>query len=145
MNSGFKWFICIALILIICGCKKANYIDLIKAVETNDLPEVRRLLDEGISANVRDKRGYPVLYFASYRGYQDIVKLLIEKGADVNAKGDTGYTPLHGAAQGGRLEVAEILIEKGAEVNAVSVHGITPLREARNNDVAELLRQHSGN
>ena len=77
-------------------------------------------------------------------GHKGIVLMLIEKGANVNIKGNTGYTPLHAAAMGGNSEIAELLLDHGAEVNVLSNHQITPLREARGNEVAELLRSRGG-
>ena len=147
MNSGlakpFGLLMCFTLILALCGCHNKNDA-LIQAAETGNLADVSRLLSKGADANARDKNGYPALYFAAYKGHKDVVVQLIDKGADVNARGNTGYTPLHGAAMGGHKEIAELLLEKGADVNARSVHGMTPLRETRNDDVAELLRQHGG-
>lgn len=139
-----RGLMCCVLALSICGCQKDVNTDLVRAAEAGKLTDVSRLLSKGADANARDKNGYPALYFAAYKGHKDVVVQLIDKGADVNAKGNTGYTPLHGAAMGGRKEIAELLLEKGADVNAMSVHGMTPLRETRNNEVAELLRQHGG-
>lgn len=139
------WLMYCVLAVFIYGCQKNTNDDLIRAAETGHLADVSRLLSKGADANARDKNNYPALYFASYKGHKDVVAQLIDKGADVNAKGNTGYTPLHGAAMGGHKEIAELLLAKGADVNAMSVHGITPLRETRNNEVAELLRQHGGN
>ena len=148
VNSLVKfsyWLTCAALMFSIVGCQKNTNDDLIRAAETGNLADVSRLLSKGADANAMDRNGYPALYFAAYKGHKDVVVQLIGKGADINAKGNTGYTPLHGAAMGGHKEIAELLLEKGADVNARSVHGMTPLREARNNVVAELLRQYGGN
>ena len=131
------------LLFSLSACNSKND-ELIRAAENGDEQTVAKLLKNGANVDAGDSRGYGALYFSAYRGHKGIVLMLIEKGANVNIKGNTGYTPLHAAAMGGNSEIAELLLDHGAEVNVLSNHQITPLREARGNEVAELLRSRGG-
>jgi ankyrin repeat protein len=88
---------------------------LIDAVRSNDLNQVRTLLNNG--ANPNASGGMTALMYAAQNGHLETAKLLIDKGADVNAK-DYGMTALMYAAQNGHLEIANLLIDEGADVNA---------------------------
>jgi ankyrin repeat protein len=114
--------------------------NLIKAVMEGKKSEVERHLDNGADINCRDKGRWidlhlgsdlyqrswqsgerTPLYWASEKGYTEIVKLLIERGADVNACDEFGETPLHRASYNGYLEIASILIKEKANIHAKCV------------------------
>ena len=57
---------------------------LFKAVKSNEIEEVKKLIDAGADVNVVNVDGETALYWASYKGRSEIVKMLIEAGADVN-------------------------------------------------------------
>ncbi len=61
-----------------------NESDLIDIVDTGDIEKVRSSLDGGADVNARDRDGNSALYWASYKGYADIISLLLERGANVN-------------------------------------------------------------
>ena len=111
---------------------------------------VELLIANGADVNAKDKSLETSLHFAAINGNKETAELLITKGADVNAKRADGSTPLHSASGEGYKEIAELLIEKGADVNTKFVEGYfagqTPLDLAirSENDVADLLRNHSG-
>jgi cytohesin len=75
-----------------------------------------------------------------------VAELLVGRGADVNAENTSKRTPLHFLARFfDDKELAELLIRQGAKVNAKDKDGQTPLAlavRAKNEQVAELLRQH---
>ncbi|KAK3280354.1 hypothetical protein CYMTET_11798, partial [Cymbomonas tetramitiformis] len=86
-----------------------------------DMEVTRILLDNGASAEVKNKDGNAALHFASGKGHKDIVELLLSQGAPVDA-GNTGgtlledSTPLYWAAAKGHTEVAMLLMDSGATV-----------------------------
>ena len=54
------------------------------------------------------------LYWASWKGYNEIVGMLLEKGADPNLADKDGRTPLLLASKYGYKEVIEMLLCSGA-------------------------------
>jgi hypothetical protein len=94
-------------------------IDLLKAIRTGRLQEVRALLDAGTAVEIDDGRGEPGLPLgvACFMGHVDIVRELISRGARVNTADNAQLTsPLSMAVRGRRTEVVKALIELGAEV-----------------------------
>jgi ankyrin repeat protein len=82
------------------------------------------------------------LFAAIKRGDTGDVERLLASGANVNGASEHGTTPLHVAAYQEDPVVAAVLIREGAAINA---RNHTPLEVAirrRNDDVAEVLRQH---
>jgi ankyrin repeat protein len=101
--------------------------------------------------NVKDKRGFTPLHWASISGHKEAVELLIDNGADVNAMRGGGGTPLSYAASWGHEEIVELLIANGADVNVKDAFSETPLDVATHPDnpnasaeTADLLRKHGG-
>ena len=88
------------------------------------------------------------LHAAIAEKQSDVAELLIDKGANVNARNASGRTPLHFLATFiSDRRLAASLIEHGGDVNAKDKNGRTPLAfatQARNDQVAEVLRAHGG-
>ncbi|MBK7675217.1 ankyrin repeat domain-containing protein [Accumulibacter sp.] len=94
-------------------------IELLKAIRTGRLQEVRAVLDAGAPVEILDGRGDPGLPLgvACFMGYADIVRELVHRGAKVNAADNALPTsPLSMAIRGNRTEVVKALIELGADV-----------------------------
>lgn len=97
----------------------ASQLDLIKAIRSGRLAEVRVLLDAGIAVELDDGGGDPGLAMgiACFMGHVDIVRELAGRGAKVNLPDNSIQTsPLNMAVRGGRTEVIRVLIELGAEL-----------------------------
>ncbi|PHU01558.1 hypothetical protein BC332_31345 [Capsicum chinense] len=85
-----------------------------------DLKEVKRLLNEGMDANVT--AGGPKsldvtpLHLAAKGGHLRVMDELLERGADIDArtKGVCGWTPLHHAAKERKRKAIRFLIRNGA-------------------------------
>lgn len=82
---------------------------------------VRWLLEHGADPNIKDRRGFTALDYASYKYSLEVVKLLVQHGADV-----TNTSAIHGAVANsikfapvnpGRLDIVSYLLECGANVN----------------------------
>jgi len=119
------------------------------AVGGGDVEAVKEFLAAG--ADVKDKRGFTPLHWASIAGYKETVELLIDNGADVNAMRGGGGAPLSYAASWGHKEIVELLIANGAEVNVKDAFSETPLDVATHPDnpnasaeTADLIRKHGG-
>ena len=121
------------------------------AVGGGDVEAVKEFLAAGADVNVKDKRGFTPLHWASISGHKEAVELLIDNGADVNAMRGGGGTPLSYAASWGHEEIVELLIANGADVNVKDAFSETPLDVATHPDnpnasaeTADLLRKHGG-
>ncbi|KAK1435995.1 hypothetical protein QVD17_01769 [Tagetes erecta] len=86
-----------------------------------DLKEVKRLLDEGMDANVAafgpKSHGLTPLHLAAKGDHIKVMDELLERGANIDArtKGACGgWTPLHTAAKERNRRAIRFLIENGA-------------------------------
>ena len=101
---------------------------------SEDVQKVRRLLrmvtKRGNSGliNQAEHDGITPLWYASYNGYLEIVKVLTAAGALVDKAKNDGITPLYIASEKGHLEIVKVLIAAGAKVNQADFY--TPLYAA---------------
>ncbi|MCD4793249.1 MAG: ankyrin repeat domain-containing protein [Bacteroidales bacterium] len=93
--------------------------DLFSAFQSNDLEEVKRLIEQGADVNgVYYQKKTPLHFACQKDSTNEIIKLLINKGADINARNSSGNSPLIEACKKyGNLNAAILLIEKGADIN----------------------------
>jgi predicted LPLAT superfamily acyltransferase len=95
-----------------------------------DATMLDRLLENGLTPNLRNHKGDTLLMLASYHGHQDAVRVLLKHGADPEIRNDNGQSPIAGAAFKGDLDVVRILVDGGAEVEGASADGRTALMMA---------------
>lgn len=101
-----------------------------KAVLSNDIGGLVKLLKDGTSSNTRDRDGRTPLMHATVESNAALASVLITHGADVNLVDSHGWSALHFAAQESDIQIASILLEHGAQVDAQDDHGNTPLNNA---------------
>ena len=109
---------------------KANRDKIFEAVALGTVEKVKYFIERGVSVNVKDPTGTPLIYWAArYNPDVNVMKYLIDNGADVNAKDIHGQTtPLHQVIiWSDNPGMAKILIDNGADVNAKDDLGRTPL------------------
>ena len=116
--------------------------DLLQAVEEDDLPTVRWILQQpGVDVNalivLRDNvTRMTALHFAAIKGHLAIVRALLQASdVAVDARDSLGLTPLHRATAVAEdysrwLPIVQALLEAGADPNAVHPDGGTPLLAA---------------
>ncbi|MGE4490775.1 MAG: ankyrin repeat domain-containing protein [Kiritimatiellales bacterium] len=119
-----------ALCLLAANLFAAGETPIHKAAKDGNVKEVRRLLDRGVSTEVRDKYDCTPLHIAVCWDRLETVKLLISRGADVNAAGQAGATALLFAARAGCEEILMYLLDHGANIETKDKNGRTPLLEA---------------
>lgn len=109
-----------------------------------DIETVRRLLDAGVLPDLRDKKGYTPLLWASLRaavGDQvPVIQALLAAGADpdaITSAGDSSCLML--AAQSGCEEAVTALVAGGANINH-SADGVTALMVAARNGETGIVR-----
>jgi hypothetical protein len=153
---------CAAVALLAMGWSVPAFCDGIHdAAAAGDLIKVKALLQHNpalVFSKADKYYGATPLHLAAGWGHKDVAQLLLDFKAVVDARNNHGYTPLYVAARSGHKDVVELLLANGADVNAKDNDGQTPLgavlSEISNHrlpdrlpgleDVAELLRQHSG-
>ena len=86
-----------------------------EAARRGDITGVESLLRDGVSVNAGNRYGATALFFASDKGYLDIVRLLVRNGADLNIR-DTFYqmSATRRALANGHREVVRFLVQNGA-------------------------------
>lgn len=103
-----------------------NSVVLLEAAARNDIEEVGRLLEMGVSPDATNEDGLTPLHQCCIDNNTDMLRLLLDYGAFVNAKDSEKWTPLHAAATCGHLYLVKILISRGANLLAVNVDGNMP-------------------
>ena len=104
--------------------------DLITAVQRNNLEGVRLFVEIGFGKDQCDIDGWTPLYWASYLGYLEVTQYLVEQGATLDKTANLGFTPLSVAALYGHLDVVRYLLEQGADRDKADNAGQTPLHGA---------------
>jgi ankyrin repeat protein len=103
---------------------------LLRAVETGDVAQARRLLTAGANPN-DDGWGLPLIDEAVDRQDAAMVALLVEFGADLTGVDAEGRTRLHrAAAAADDPDPIGFLIDVGLDPNATDSAGWTALRYA---------------
>jgi ankyrin repeat protein len=118
------------------------------AAKAGDCARLRRLLDDGVDANLKHARGEEpeetALKLAAENGHLDAVKLLLAAGARPDEKfgsrwDENQQTALMHAAKAGPLEVAKALIDAGAAATAKDRGGMTVLHYAAKGGHAPMI------
>ena len=115
------------------------------AIERNNLPIVKLLLEYGADPNHIDKLwSSPIHYTVD----SEIIKELLKYGAEVDSEDSSGMTPLMRALAGEKFEIAKIFLDHGANINHCDNDGLTALHEASNTgqlETIEFLLKHGAN
>ena len=94
-------------------------IDLLTAVQENNLEIVNQHIAYGSDLNVQDGTfSNTSLNFAGIYGLTDIADALVDAGADLNLINDDNFTPLCNAAAWGHTSIVTILLDAGADLSA---------------------------
>jgi len=104
----------------------ASAVMLLESAARNDVDEVRRLLELGVSPDSTNEDGLTALHQCCIDDSEEMMKVLVEFGANVNAADSEQWTPLHAAATCGHLHLVKFLIENGANLLAVNGDGNMP-------------------
>jgi hypothetical protein len=99
--------------------------------QEDSLAMITALLEAGADANSRHD-GFTALFWASYRGNQNAVKLLLARpGLKIDATSPDGHTALMAAAEHGHAEIVEMLLKAGANVRITGQRGETAMALAQ--------------
>ncbi len=114
------------------------------AVNENELPIVRLLLDSGANPNKEfHGMGWPI-FQATHPGREEVLKLLLERGANPNLlhSGSNSIYPIVLAIEQPNLEAVKLLLKAGAKVNFAQVTSdvAPPLAIALGHGNKEIIR-----
>lgn len=121
------------------GQTPSQIAELVKAVKFDDAKEVKFQLKQGISPNLVDASGNPLLVLAiKDKSYAVIEVLLATKGMDVDLSNKQGETPLMMAAINGDLPLVKTLVlNHRAQLDHI---GWTPLHYAASKGQLEVVQ-----
>jgi len=98
----------------------------------------RLLLEQGLSASVRNDKGETPLIIAAKYSNADVLSLLLERNIDPDEANEEGLTALMWASRGGCLKCVEVLLTNKAKVDLQSKTGNTAVMLAANKQYAIL-------
>jgi len=117
--------------------------DLFKACICGKLDMVKKLLDEGVDINIRDKYKWTPLMDAAIFDHLDVVNYLILRGVDINATEECNMSPLILVARNRRsTRIFRKLLDCGANYNIVDDEGkkmIDYLEEHKKEEIEEYI------
>jgi ankyrin repeat protein len=85
---------------------------LAKAIEAQDVAQMKQLIAAGADVNGSDKNRNTPLRMALFHGNKEMVRALLDHGADPNHRDPSGWTPIMMASDG---EAVDLLISHGAD------------------------------
>jgi hypothetical protein len=103
---------------------------LIAAAWENDIPEARRLIEEGADVNAKDDSVQSAYLITTSEGYLELLRLTLKHGADVTSLDSFNGTGLIRAADRGHVEIVRELLETEIDADHVNNLGWTALLEA---------------
>ncbi|MGE5404679.1 MAG: ankyrin repeat domain-containing protein [Candidatus Saccharibacteria bacterium] len=104
--------------------------NLMQASSRGDRDTVLKILNSGISPDIKDKQGQTALMYAIVKNRVEIVDILLARKADPNARVNDGSTPLMYAAQQGYDHLITKLLSRGARINDCNNGGSNALSTA---------------
>ena len=116
------------------------------AAGLGDLKEVKRLLNQGLSINVKDAFGATPLLVAMVSGKEEVVDFLLSKKANPHIAAKDGYNLMHGAAFSGKKSLVRKALSYEMDVNSrYGPDGVTPVDVAdETGDALRFLRALGG-
>ncbi len=111
-----------------------------KAIESNDLKAIERLLTLDINLEQKNSDGQTPLLFATYLQRNEIALELMKAGANVNAQDKILNSPFLYAGAEGNLEIVKEALKHGANFNVFNRYGGTALIPAAEKGHLEMVR-----
>lgn len=116
-----------------------------RAIQDQELKEIKRYITHGQNVHVTNRRGRSALMMATYNHHIELVQLLIEAGADVNQQDDLKNTPYLYAAAEGYTELLELMNGKVNPyiTNRYGASGLISACERGSVDAVEWILKHT--
>lgn len=105
--------------------------DVFKAVQDDDLNNLRFFLSDGASPDLRNEHSQTLLHVAILENNIKIARLLLDAGADADLHGGSaGYNALHFAAYKKNAEMTRLILEYTEQLERTDHQSMTPLQLA---------------
>ncbi|MEA3307301.1 MAG: ankyrin repeat domain-containing protein, partial [Elusimicrobiota bacterium] len=117
------------------------------AVRNNDIKKVKELLDSGVPAEPKNKKGWTPLMIAVVGNKSEIADLLLSRGANIHAT-NKSQSILHLVARYGKNDMVEYLLKRGLNAKRRDWLSWTPLMWASlqgKNDMVETFVSYGAN
>lgn len=104
--------------------------DLINAIRTSNMQELRALADVGKPMTACNKFGESILHLACRRSTAEVVDFLLKNGAKLDNVDDYGRTPVHDVCwrEGINFEIVDLIMSVDPRYLCFSdIRGATPL------------------
>ena len=115
--------------------------ELTLAVQSQDVSQVRRLIEGGATVDSTDTYGQTALHWAAKEDSVEVVEMLLDAGASPNLQDVDGDTALHNAVKNSNSQVCVALMVKGARGDMRNKSGSSPLDVARGAGNQKLVDQ----
>jgi len=112
---------------------RSEDMQLMEAIEHNNLESVRMHVSRGADINYRGQHGETPLIKAMLCDDSRIIRFLLDSGADVNLATVNGYSPLMFACLQNNFELVRMLCRHHADISSHTQEGWTPLILASTN------------
>lgn len=109
--------------------KTVNNNSLIRWIRTDNIENVRRIMDQKGNPNQTDRMYKSALMWAADLGLEHMVKILLEYHADPGRAHQSQNPPLWWAVERGHAKIVQMLLEAGGDPN-IENNGITALMRA---------------
>lgn len=121
------------------GIHFSSSVVLLEAAARNDIEEVKKLLNNGVSPDACNEDGLTALHQCCIDNNEEMLLLLLNYNADVNAEDSEKWTPLHAAATCGHLNLVKLLVKHGANLLAVNADGNMPYDICEDDEVLDYI------
>lgn len=118
-------------------------VDLFRAAQLDNVSGVKKLLERGLSPNLREPGGETALIVAMrYEAYRVAALLMDQPGIDLEAKAPNGNTALMMAAFRQNKDVVLDMLRRGAQVNQKGWAALHYAAAAGSTDITSILLEH---
>jgi len=114
--------------------------NIVEAVEKNDVETVKILLKQGINVESKDGQGRSLLMLATHRNNVNMAKVLLAAGANVNIQDKIQDSPFLYAGAEGKLELVKLYLEHNPNFKIYNRYGGTALIPAAEKGHLEVVR-----
>ncbi len=137
----YRHLFLVAVLVAVAGVGRASELDLLDAVERNDLHSALALLADGADVQATQADGATALHWAAHWEAIELAQHLLEAGASVNAVNDLGIAPLSVACRNGSAPMVDALLSNGANARTAEPSGETALMTCSRSGRVEAVEQ----